>query len=123
MSKKLEKEDLQCLIEKLTTEPKKSSIENIEKNIAFYKNIIKELEQEKHELQKYSGVDELQIGQLTVQSNYTSWNYWKNKAKYANPLYLSLDGRNDYTAISLNLHDMKKLRDYLTDKLEFAEYE
>lgn len=124
MPEKLEKEDLQCLIEKLTKESKKTP-ESIDSDIAFCKNIIDELEQEKIRIEKYDGKDELKIRRLTVMSNYPSWNYWKSEKRYSSPLYLEAEDSEGSTAISiaLNLREMTQLRDYLDDKLEFAGYE
>lgn len=122
MPEKLYKEDIQCLIRKLTKESKKTT-ESIDSDIAFYKDIIDELEQEKIRIEKYNTVDKLSIGFITAQSNYPSWNYWLDKGNLLDPLYLSIGGSQSNAPTSLSLGEMAQLRDYLTDKLEFAEYE
>lgn len=121
MPEKLVKEDVQCLIKKLVKESKKT-VESIDSDVSFYKNIIDELEQEKIRLQKYDSLDVLDLGCFYVGARQQSWNHCK-KSSYPLALVVKSVGKKEYSTMYLSLHDMVQLRDYLTDKLEFLEYE
>lgn len=58
---------------------------------------------------------------LEVQANYESWEYSK-KNNIKDLLYIDItEDQGDNSGTSLDIEDMKKLRDYLTHKIEYLE--
>lgn len=105
----------------------RKQFEAIESELFEFKNKVRRLE---NELRGASIVgwekteDETMIGEhLLVSANHEDWEASKSEcnSNREEPLFISIEGRG--TTCSLHLAEMKQLRQYLEEKIEYLEAE